>query len=739
MTPIPTRAARLAASLTVLACAAMTGGRPSSALARIPTRVATPPSAASYVPVPVCQAPTPGRVGCLAYQLAPSSASAASATLSPRARARVQARERAISAQPATEPATEPEPVTPADLHSAYRLPTEPPAGAPQQTIALVDAYNDLAAESDLRVYDEHFGLAECTAANGCFERLNQRGETTNLPFPSTKADLEARETRCKTTSAKETSGQRREREEACLEVSEALGWGVEIATDVEVAHSVCETCHIRLLEAESSEYTALEAAERTAARAASEGGLGATEISNSWGGEEPVLDSSAFEHPGIVVTASAGDDGYLNWTEAEAAASESRSYYSGADYPASSPHVVAVGGTELLLTATGARQSERVWNEDPDPTGHNSGAGGGGCSEVFAPPVWQREVPDWSQVGCGSESLPRRAVADVAADGDPYTGVLVYDSAESKEDLLVIGGTSVASPIIAATFALAGGANGVAYPAQTLYAHRGTAGLYDVKTGGNGRCDALYAEGCSGSMNPLSSLAPFDCGEGVLICNAGTGYDGPTGVGTPNGIAAFEVGGGEGGQQTEGPAEGGEGEETAGKGSGETGGGSKGAGGKGSGGTGSQEAGGSSPGGSTGAGQTPTGSSAGPTPPAGERESELQDVLEGAAAGAIRLTRLALTPHARVAIAARHLTVSQVALTFRLSAAAWVRVTIARRLLLHGHWRWANRRGGFTIAARAGRGRIHLRGNSTLPPGRYRVTLTPVHGAARSVAFVLS
>ncbi len=110
-------------------------------------------------------------------------------------------------------------------------------------------------------------------------------------------------------------------------------------------------------------------------------------------------------------------------------------------------------------------------------------GAGGGGCSESFTAPPWQQAVPDWSQVGCGS----KRAVADVSADADPYTGVAVYDSVpihprRSIGELVntplewwPIGGTSVASPIVASMFALAGGAHHVEYPAQTLYSHLGS------------------------------------------------------------------------------------------------------------------------------------------------------------------------------------------------------------------------------------------------------------------------
>jgi hypothetical protein len=735
-------AALLAAVLVLAGATSWLGG---SALAAIPSRAASPAPATSYVPLPVCPRPAPGRAGCLAYQLAPSSQSAAAAGLSPRARARVRERERSDLAaselgstlagvapaagatpssarpHPGAEAGQQPQPVTPADLHSAYQLPDEPSAGAPQQTIALVDAYNDPVAEADLKVFDQTFGLPECTAGNGCFGQLNQRGESTNLPFPESKAELEARESTCKTTSAKETLAQRHEREAACFEVAEATGWDVEIATDVEVAHSVCQTCRIRLVEANSAEYPALEAAERTAARPAGEGGAGATEISNSWGGEEPASDGSAFNHPGTVITASAGDNGYLNWTEAETAAAEKRSYYSGADYPASSPRVVAVGGTELTLTTSGTRQSERVWNEDPNPEAGNSGGGGGGCSSVFAPQPWQRAVPDWSTVGCESSGPPRRAVADISADGDPYSGVLVYDSEESEKSLLVIGGTSVASPIIAATFALAGGAGKVEYPAQTLYSHRGSSALYDVTAGGNGRCDALYTGGCSGSMSPLSE---FDCGQEATICNAAPGYDGPTGLGTPNGIAAFQAGGSESEQQTEG---GGQSEEAGG-------------GGKGAGAPGGEGAAPASPGvGPTGQSSQTSSAGSGSGSTTGEaRQRESQTEKPAAKQAGVRLTGLRLTAIALAAIAnARH-TIAAVALSFRASSATRIRVTLARRVLLHGRMRWVTEPGAFVIAAHSGRGGVRLRGHAALPVGRYRVTLAPAGGIARSVTFVV-
>ena len=200
--------------------------------------------------------------------------------------------------------------------------------------------------------------------------------------------------------------------------------------------------------------------------------------------------------------------------------------YFQGADYPAASPRVISVGGTRLSLDASGAWQSESTWNSE--------GAGGSGCSGSLQAPEWQRQVDDWAQVGCGE----RRANADIAADADPSTGVNVYDSTpypyeEAGEKLSTvlhwapIGGTSVASPIIASMVALAGGAHGVPYLAQTLYSHSGSSLLHDVTEGGNGECDNNYSA-CGGSLN-----SPLDCGLGAWVCNATTGYDGPTGVGT--------------------------------------------------------------------------------------------------------------------------------------------------------------------------------------------------------------
>jgi hypothetical protein len=479
----------------------------------------SPLPASDYTVRSACKPPSAGRVGCLALELVPSTAAA-------RARAHPLgiATSHAITAVRALEGAYG---LRPQDLQSAYFPGEAPDAPASEpQTIALVDAYDDLDAEADLKTYDQEFGLPECTAGDGCFQQVNQNGEAGNLPFPSSEqAMLEAQSVCEADTSAP-----------ACKELEGAGEWSRETSLDIEVAHAVCQNCHIVLVEADNEESAGFEAAEDTAARPRSEGGVGATEISNSWAGEEPAADSEAFNHPGVVIVFAGGDRGYLNWDTSRAAAERYGIEIGVVDYPASSPHVVAVGGTRLTLGGpTQSWSDETVWND-----------GGDGCSASFPAQAWQLGVSDWSSVGCED----RRAVSDVSADADPYSGVAIYDSFTELEmadggsrvvstvpGWHTSGGTSLASPIVAAMFALAGGSHGVAYPAQTLYSHIGSAGLHDVVEGGSGACEAFYASGCSGSMHPLSLT---DCGRGALICNAAAGYDGPSGVGTPDGIEAF-------------------------------------------------------------------------------------------------------------------------------------------------------------------------------------------------------
>ena len=333
----------------------------------------------------------------------------------------------------------------PTDLQSAYNLPSS--VAGSGQTVAIVDAYDDPRAESDLAAYRTEFGLPPCTTANGCFRKVNETGGSTYPIFDP--------------------------------------GWSVEISLDVDMVSAICPHCHILLVEASSNSMYDLGLGVNEAAA------LGVFAISNSWGGPEgsyaPSYDPY-FTHPGIAVTVAAGDYGY------------------GLLYPASSPSVIAVGGTSLSRASNSRGWSESVWNDF-------SGATGSGCSAYENEPAWQAANANISGTGC-----TMRAVADVSAVADPTTGVAVYDSNGSSA-WGVYGGTSAASPIIASVLALAGTASAT----TAAYLYGDTGGLNDVTSGSNANWQS------SGAF----------CG-GNALCTAGIGWDGPTGLGTPNGITAF-------------------------------------------------------------------------------------------------------------------------------------------------------------------------------------------------------
>ncbi len=656
-----------------------------------------------YTVKAACAAPAFGHVGCLSLRLmrrsAPTRPSSAFGAVSSSAGG---------SPQAAPSPALGEVGYTPEQLHSAYELPEEAPSS---QTIALVDVYNDPTAAEDLASYSSEFGLPPC--GGGCFTQYNQEGKTTSLPFPKTTAELES----------SRTSANKARKEEA----ARAEGWGLEISLDIETAHAVCHNCHIALVEAKSTSYADLEAAERAAA------GLGATEISNSWGGpecieapaRECVPSTQAFNHPGIVITASAGDDGYLSWT---APSSAERGF---ASFPASSPDVIAVGGTRLLLTEAGRWAQETVWNdggENEVAPAEEHGAGGGGCSVVFAAQPWQQNVADWSSVGCGSH----RAVADVSGDADPYTGVAVRYSrpkeceSEGLPDWCTIGGTSLASPLVASVFALAGGAGGVEYPAQTLYQHQKlrSTSLHDIDVGSNGRCsqpfnEETFSTGCAPQQEATTSCSL------QLICLAHIGYDGPTGVGTPHGIAAFKA---LSNRETEELAqiEAEEQARAAAKASEE---------------------------------RAPAEAIANAEASKRAEEQRKLEEAQRQAAESIRLQRssptgtqpattastpasvhisaLALTFKTLLALNARRPRLSRVGFSFTSATATPLRVTLARRVRVRGRTRWRVEH-AYKLAAVRGTNSKHLSGAGVLVPGAYRLTLTPSGGSAASLVFKL-
>jgi len=248
--------------------------------------------------------------------------------------------------------------------------------------------------------------------------------------------------------------------------------------------------------------------------------------------------EQAAYSHPGVVIAASAGDSGYLDWDDV----AEFLEAPGMPDAPASLPAVVAVGGTSLKLNAHGKRKSESVWNDSGVPSGRHFkqfSATGGGCSTLFTAPSWQQSAAGWTSAACGTKRLDN----DIAAVADPYTGFDIYDSYiynhEFTPGWLTIGGTSLSSPLVAALYGLAGGSHGVSYPAATLYTHLGEASsLFDVTTGGNGYCDGEQPGPC-GEPAINEELGDVDC-QRTSACDAFPGFDGPSGVGAPIGLGAF-------------------------------------------------------------------------------------------------------------------------------------------------------------------------------------------------------
>jgi DNA-binding beta-propeller fold protein YncE len=353
--------------------------------------------------------------------------------------------------------------LAPTELHSAYKIPATAPTPA-NLTVAIVDAYGDNSAESDLAKYREKYGLPACTHAGGCFSKVNIEGKEANYP-----------------KAQSEVIGSRN----AEKELRELIkGWEGETSVDLDMASAGCSQCHILLVQANEPSVKELAVAENVAAS------LGAKVISNSYGepeGECPECESYAsyYDHSGVEILASSGDRGYDNDYEKQSSPS----------FPATAPYVVAVGGTSLKK-ATGARGwTESVWNEKNRELGTGSG-----CSLTEPKPVWQKDK------GC-----TKRTDNDVAAVGACETPVSVYSTAYAGwEDFC---GTSVASPLVA----------GVMAHASEQIRSEGARGFYEdpasvfaVTVGENGTCSVEY------------------------LCNAAkseAGYNGPAGVGTPDGV----------------------------------------------------------------------------------------------------------------------------------------------------------------------------------------------------------
>jgi subtilase family serine protease len=319
---------------------------------------------------------------------------------------------------------TQPEGITPSQIKKIYNLPSTGGSG----TIAIVGAYNDATIESDLNYFSAQFGLPPCTTKNGCFTKhLMSSSEKTNS------------------------------------------GWALETSLDIEWAHAIAPNAKILLVAATTQSGANLLKAVDYAAK---QGGVKA--ISMSWGGaefpEEVSLDSHFVSKSGAIFFASSGDNG------------------AGASWPASSPNVVGVGGTSLLLTSSGSLSRETAWS-----------GSGGGVSAYEKAPAFQASYKI-------SKANGMRAIPDVSYDADPSSGFPIYHNGTWQR----VGGTSAGAPQWAAIADLGSGASNANFYTDKSSTSN-SAYFRDIVSGQNG-----------------------DCG---YLCTARSHYDFVTGLGSPQTI----------------------------------------------------------------------------------------------------------------------------------------------------------------------------------------------------------
>jgi hypothetical protein len=255
-------------------------------------------------------------------------------------------------------------------------------------------------------------------------------------------------------------------------------GWDLEATLDVSMISAACPHCRILVVEANSDLDTDLGRTDVTAAR------LGADVISNSYGGRENRQTQTLrrdYLHPGHMVVASSGDSGF-----------------DAANFPANLGGVTAVGGTQLKRAPGPRGVTERVWDDRNELV-----AGTSSCSAYVAKPSWQHD-----------RHCPGRTVADASAVAE---NIPIFNAFYGG--WVTVGGTSVSAPFISGVFGLAGNATSIS-PGY-LYRHR--AGFFDITRGNNVLIGGVAAV----------------CG-GDYLCQAKKGYDAPTGLGTPDGIAGF-------------------------------------------------------------------------------------------------------------------------------------------------------------------------------------------------------
>jgi subtilase family serine protease len=339
----------------------------------------------------------------------------------------------------------------PSAITSVYSLSgLSPSSGAGAgQIIAIVDAFHDPHALSDLNTFNAQYGyppLATCTSlsqSGPCFEQADPQGT------PKVNA-----------------------------------GWVLEESLDIEWAHAEAPGAKIVLVEAASNSNTNLFAAVQAA------NSLGATEVSMSWGGGESSSETSMdadMAHAGTFYTASAGDSGH------------------GAEYPAASPNVIAVGGTTLngcSGTSCARFSTETTWS-----------GSGGGASAVEPIPGYQSGYtgPVFGASTISALTASKRGIPDVSFDANPSTGVSIYDSTrdQGQSGWFTVGGTSVGAPNWAGILAAGQAAGSTALQGHT----------------------AIYSGGYKTNLRDITSGTNGTCGTD---CTAGTGYDLVTGLGSP-------------------------------------------------------------------------------------------------------------------------------------------------------------------------------------------------------------
>ena len=337
------------------------------------------------------------------------------------------------------------------------------------QTIAIVDAYDWPSMTTDMNTFNTKMGLPSCTLI-----KVNQTGQTTGLPAADAKG-----------------------------------GWGVETAMDCEWAHAMAPKATILLVEANSANdadlYTAVDTARNWP---------GVTAVSMSWGGDETSTDSandyhftSPAGHSGVTFFASSGDNGKY--------ASAGTSTVIGG-YPAISPNVVAVGGTNLKTGTNNVWSSETGWGNGTSSM--SSGGSGGATSKYAVQPSYQKGMVPTSMSGSTS---PKRTIPDIAADADPNTGASIcssYDySASAPWD--VVGGTSLSSPMWAGMMAVFNQGRGVnslaSMDGRTEFLPKlytlPAADFHDITSGNNGYAAAVGYDMVTGMGSPIGPKLAAD------------------------------------------------------------------------------------------------------------------------------------------------------------------------------------------------------------------------------------